>query len=45
MLFKFIFGTEPIDNFDKYIAQMKTLGIEKAIAYNQEAYDKFSKNN
>lgn len=43
MLIKFISGVEPIENFDKYIANMKTMGVDDVIAMKQEAYDKFLK--
>ncbi|TXK81455.1 extracellular solute-binding protein [Paenibacillus sp. N3.4] len=43
MLLKFIMGTEPIDNFDKYVQQMKKLGIEKAIDMQQAAFDRYNK--
>ncbi|HCT70248.1 MAG TPA: hypothetical protein DF409_03520 [Bacteroidales bacterium] len=36
---KFINGTEPIENIDAFITQMKSLGIEEYISIIQEAYD------
>jgi putative aldouronate transport system substrate-binding protein len=43
MTTKFILGTEPLDNYDKYIAQIKSLGAEKAVAIFQASYDRFMK--
>ncbi|MNI80736.1 hypothetical protein D3C73_1372900 [compost metagenome] len=43
MLLKFIMGAEPMENFDKYVEQMKKLGIEKAIAMQQAALDRYNK--
>ncbi|RXZ79550.1 extracellular solute-binding protein [Paenibacillaceae bacterium] len=42
MLLKFIMGTESIDNFDKYVEQMKKMGIEKAIGMQQEALERYN---
>lgn len=41
MSVKFIMGLEPIANFDKYIAEIKKLGIDRAIAINQAALDRY----
>lgn len=41
MYFKFITGTESIDNFDKYIAQLKKMNIDRAIQIEQTAYDRY----
>ena len=38
---KFIFGVEPLTNFDKYVDQMKKLGIEKAIKIQEEALKRY----
>jgi putative aldouronate transport system substrate-binding protein len=43
MTIKFIMGSEPLDNYDKYIDQMKKLGIERAIQINQAALERFNK--
>lgn len=40
MITKFIMGTESLDKFDDYVAQMKTLGIDEAIAIWQAQYDR-----
>ncbi|MDF2922457.1 MAG: hypothetical protein K0R57_1371 [Paenibacillaceae bacterium] len=42
MLFKFIMGTEPIANFDKYTDQLKKLGIERVVALKQAALDRYN---
>jgi len=41
MTIKFITGEEPIENFDKYLEQLKTFGIDKATAFRQEAYARY----
>ena len=43
MVMKFIVGAEPIENFDKFVDQMKKLGIERAVALKQAAYDRYQK--
>jgi putative aldouronate transport system substrate-binding protein len=43
MIFKFILGLEPIDKFDTYVAQIKKLGIDRAIAINQAALARYHK--
>lgn len=40
-LFKFISGDEPLTNLDQYFAQLKSMGIERAIEIQQTAYDRF----
>ena len=39
MFLKFLFGDESIDNFSKYIEQMKALGIDRVLEIQQQAYD------
>lgn len=39
--FKFIMGTESLDNFDKYVETIQQMGIEEAIAIQQAAYDRY----
>ena len=41
MTLKFITGAEPIENFDKYIEQIKKFGIEECIAFRQEALKRY----
>ncbi|MGE5550992.1 MAG: extracellular solute-binding protein [Bacteroidota bacterium] len=43
MFMKFIMGTEPIENFDKYVAQVKKLGIDRVIQIYQAAYARYRK--
>lgn len=43
MTIKFIMGFEPLDKFDQYVAQLKTLKIDDALALQQAAYDRFEK--
>lgn len=40
---KVIMGTEPITNFDKYVAQLKTLKIDRAVAIQQAALERYNK--
>lgn len=41
MILKFIMGIEPISNFDKFVDQVKKMGIENAEAIKQGALDRF----
>ena len=41
MLIKFISGVEPISNFDKYLAEMKKLGIDTWCDVQQAGYDRY----
>jgi len=43
MCVKFIVGDEPLSKFDDYLAQMKKLGIDRAIAIQQGALDRYGK--
>jgi putative aldouronate transport system substrate-binding protein len=43
MSIKFILGTEPLDNFSKYIDQLKKMDVEKAISIQQAALERFNK--
>ncbi|MCL2832173.1 MAG: extracellular solute-binding protein [Treponema sp.] len=45
MTLKFITGAEPLSRFDAYIAQLKSYGIEDAIAMNQKAFDNYMSKN
>ncbi|MEI8093313.1 MAG: extracellular solute-binding protein [Spirochaetales bacterium] len=40
---KFVIGAEPVENFDKYLATLKQLKIDRAIAIYQKSYDDFLK--
>ena len=41
MMYKFITGAEPLDNYDKYIEELKALNIERAAEIEQEAVSRF----
>ncbi|NOV03775.1 ABC transporter substrate-binding protein [Paenibacillus planticolens] len=43
MLLKFIMGIEPLDNFDKYVKKMESMGIQDAIKIQQGALDRYNK--
>ncbi|SFE12493.1 putative aldouronate transport system substrate-binding protein [Paenibacillus algorifonticola] len=40
---KIILGNESADNYDKYVQQMKDLGIERALEIQQAAYERYLK--
>lgn len=42
MTIKFITGAEPIENYDTYMQTLKDFGIEKVIAFRQEALDRYN---
>lgn len=44
MVNKFIMGVEPLDRFDAYVEKLVQLGVEKAVAIYQTAYDRYLKN-
>lgn len=41
MRLKFVLGLEPLDNFDAYVAQIESMGIDDAIAIQQAALDRY----
>ncbi|MFC0210994.1 extracellular solute-binding protein [Paenibacillus chartarius] len=41
MFNKFVMGAEPIENFDKFVQTMKSMGIEEAIKVRQAALDRY----
>ncbi|WP_282939712.1 extracellular solute-binding protein [Paenibacillus sp. RC67] len=43
MFVKFVVGKEPLDNYDTYVAQIKKLGIERAVKIYQDALDRYNK--
>ncbi|MNI78179.1 hypothetical protein D3C73_1345300 [compost metagenome] len=43
MFLKFIMGVEPIDNFDKYVKKIQSMGIEEALVIQQAALDRYNK--
>ncbi len=42
MVLNFVFGKEPLSNFDSYVDQLKKLGIDQVVAAYQSAYDRFA---
>lgn len=42
MTIKFIRGEESLDKFDEYVENLKSFGIEKCIAFRQEALDRYN---
>lgn len=43
MQYKFIMGVEPLENFDKYLAQLKKMNIDKLLQLKQQALDRYNK--
>lgn len=43
MLVKFVLGKEPIENFDKYVEQVKKFGVEKVIGIYETAMERYNK--
>jgi len=41
MLLRFVMGLEPIENFDKYVAQLQAMGIERALELRQAALERY----
>ncbi|MBQ7976851.1 MAG: extracellular solute-binding protein [Clostridia bacterium] len=41
MLYKFIMGIEPIDNFDKYVDELNNRGLATVVKSQQEGYDRY----
>ncbi|NBD28123.1 extracellular solute-binding protein [Paenibacillus sp. T1] len=41
MSLKFILGIEPLEGFDAYVGTLKSLGIDRAVAIQQTAFDRF----
>ena len=42
MILRFIIGAESLNNYDKYVAQLKALGVDRAIEITQDAYDRYT---
>ncbi|MHA2856255.1 extracellular solute-binding protein [Paenibacillus lautus] len=42
MFVKFIVGKEPMESYDKYVEQLKKLGIERAVEIYQSALDRYN---
>jgi putative aldouronate transport system substrate-binding protein len=43
MSLKIIFGIEPLDSFDDYVAQIKALGIDRALEIQTAALTRYMK--
>ena len=43
-LAKVILGNDTVDNFDKYVSQLKTMGVDKVVDVYQTAYDRYMSN-
>ncbi|MNI80286.1 hypothetical protein D3C73_1368070 [compost metagenome] len=41
MFNKFVMNVEPIENFDKYVQTLKSMGIDDAVKVRQAALDRF----
>ena len=41
MLTKFVIGTEPLENWDSYVAGMKSLGIDEIVSVYQAEFDRY----
>jgi putative aldouronate transport system substrate-binding protein len=39
---KFVTGQEPLENWDKYIAQIKKMGSDRIVELYQGAYDRWN---
>ena len=42
MLVKFLLGTEPIENYDKFVQTMNDLGMQRVLEIKQAAYDRYN---
>lgn len=43
MKFKFIMGITPVEEYDKYIDQLKKMKVDRVLELKQNAYDRFNK--
>ena len=41
MTVRFIMGLEPLENYDAFVEQLHTLGIDEVLASRQSAYDRY----
>lgn len=41
MILKFIMGYEPISNYEKYVQELKSRGIDELVKIHQDAYNRF----
>jgi putative aldouronate transport system substrate-binding protein len=42
MIYKFVRGTEPIKNYDKFREQLKSMGVGRAVELRQKALDRYN---
>ncbi|MFC4778700.1 ABC transporter substrate-binding protein [Paenibacillus sp. GCM10023252] len=42
MVIKFVMGAEPLDNYDRFVEQLKSMGIEEAVGIYQKALDRYN---
>jgi len=42
MIMNFILGEEPLSNYDDFVEQLKSLGVERMIAIKQDALDRYN---
>jgi putative aldouronate transport system substrate-binding protein len=43
MIIKFIIGTEPLSNYDRFIQNLKAYGVDEVLESKQAAYDRYLK--
>ncbi|WP_422656881.1 ABC transporter substrate-binding protein [Paenibacillus sp. EC2-1] len=43
MYLKFVMGAEPLDNFDKYVKTIQSMGLEEALNIQQKALERYAK--
>lgn len=43
MYYKFIMGTEPLGRFDKFVAQIKSMGLDEVVAVYQRVLERYNK--
>ena len=43
MAYSFIMGTKPIDDFDEYIAQLHSMGLDEVLDIYNKAVDRYDK--
>jgi putative aldouronate transport system substrate-binding protein len=41
MFLRFVMGTEPLANWDAYVANIRRMGIDEALAIHNTAYARF----
>lgn len=41
MMIKFVIGKEPISKFNKYVEDLKGMGLDELVSIRQKQYDKY----